>query len=381
MRKRVRHIHLWLGLASGLILSVLGITGSLYVFEPEIGAWLEREYYQTKAEENLFATDVALADFVEDRTQANIESLQWPRSGRETYLFKLFDDPNWYYLDQTTGVITSAGASYGNAFFDFLLDLHTTLTLGETGRVITATAALLFALFMLSTGLYLWWPHNWGRWKSSFKIKWRAKPKRRNYDLHNVTGFYFFLPLFLIGITGAYFHYEAQIQGVVDLLTWSEPAPEPIWGSTFSDTTQQRQPLTIAAALENMDRHYPNYSKRNMWMSAEKDGTLSFAYQRDSQRQSGPTYRIFLQADRYTGAILGEYNSEKLPRGAALAAKWLLPVHVGDFGGLVTRIIWFFAGLMPALLTYSGVKIWLGRGRKSTKVVRRKPSVPEMAES
>lgn len=366
MKRYIRYIHLWLGLASGLILSVVGITGSLYVFEPEIAAWLEREHYQTERKYSAFETDMAIASFVEDKTNGKIESLQWPQRGRETYMFKLFDDPNWYYFDQSTGKITSSGTGFGNSFFSFLLDLHTSLTLGETGYVTTATASLIFAIFMLTTGLYLWWPHNKGRRKSSFKIKWGAKPKRLNYDLHNVTGFYLFIPLFLMGITGAYFHYDREIQWVLDKITFSEPVPASIWEMKSEPPAPNAQSLTITQALTEMDKHYPDHYKRNLWMTSDREeGALSFAYQQYREVHAGADTRIFLQINQYTGEAMGEQNPEELPTGASIAAQWLLPVHFGEFGGLVTRILWCFVGFIPALLTYTGVKIWLGRGRKS----------------
>ena len=365
MKKYIRYIHLWMGLASGLILSVLGITGSLYVFEPEIAAWLEREHYQTEREYSAFGGDMAIASFIEDTANGKIESLQWPQRGRETYMFKMFDDPNWYYFDQSSGKITSSGTGFGTLFFSFMLDLHTSLTLGETGYIVTATASLVFALCMLTTGLYLWWPHNKGRRKSSFKIRWDAKPRRLNYDLHNVTGFYLFIPLFLMGITGAYFHYDQEIQWALDKITNSEPAPHSIWEVKPAAPAADAQPLTITEALSQMAEHYPNHYKRNLWMTNDRDeGTLSFAYQQFKEVHAGADTRIFLRADQYTGEVIGEQNPEKLPTGASIAAKWLLPVHFGEFGGIATRVLWFFVGFIPAMLTFTGMKIWLGRGSK-----------------
>ncbi|MFP4504657.1 MAG: PepSY-associated TM helix domain-containing protein, partial [Cyclobacteriaceae bacterium] len=371
-RKIIRNIHLWLGLVSGLVLSVVGVTGSIYVFEPELASLLSADTYLVQSDSSLFKDDVALAAAIEEQTGEKIESLQWPQRGRETYAFKLFDDNRWYYFDQTTGKVIKGEELFGNAFFAFILKLHRTLTLGDIGYWITATSSLIFGLFMLTTGLYLWWPRVRARLKSSFRIKWNASPKRLNYDLHNVTGFYFFIPLFLMGITGSAFYYHDEAQWVVDKVTFSEPAPVSVWTSQFSDTTRGLEPLSISQALVEMNKHYPTYHKRNLWLTSSKERTLSFAYQKYKHVHAGPDERIFLRADRYTGEILGEQNPDKLPRGAAIMAQWLLPVHFGEFGGLLTRIIWFFAGFIPALLTYTGIVIWLGRRKKGKKSSRKK---------
>jgi uncharacterized iron-regulated membrane protein len=370
MRKTIRTVHLWLGLVSGLILSVLGITGSIYVFEPEITRAITKEYH-TQNEKSIFSSDIEIVSEIEKQSGKKIESLQWPQRGRDTYVFKLFDDNKWHYFDQSAGKIIWGNEGYGNSFFAFILDLHTSLTLGEIGFYITATASLIFALFMLTTGVYLWWPRVKGRMKSSFKIKWNAQPKRFNYDLHNVIGFYFFLPLFLLGITGAAFHYYEETRWVLDKITFSQSSPKSIWDTALSDSIAHQTPITTQQALAEMNKYYPDYYKRNMWMTNKKDGTLSFAYQKYQDVHSGADTRIFLIADRYTGAILAEQHPDKLQGGASILSKWLLPIHFGEFGGIITRILWFIAGFIPALLTWTGVKIWLGRTSKDKAFITR----------
>ncbi|QTE23276.1 PepSY-associated TM helix domain-containing protein [Polaribacter cellanae] len=365
LKKAVRKIHLWFGLASGLILSVIGITGSIYVFEPELAAFLERDLYQTQDSKDLFKDDIALATYIENKTNKSIESIQWPKRGRDTYIFKLFNDKNWYYIDQSTGKITKGGEALGNLFFGFILDLHTTLTVGDTGRIITGTASLLFALLMLTTGLYLWYPNHKGRRKTSFKIKWKSSSKRRNYDLHNVIGFYFFIPLFLVGITGTAFYFDDEVQWAIDTITFSEPLDKSLWTqeSTILHFGKKNK-LTIQEALLEMNKHYVELYKRNLWMTDEVSGTLSFAYQKNIEIYAGADTRVFLKADAYSGQILAERNPKNLPLGSAIMEKWHLPIHFGEFGGLFTRVLWFVAGFIPVLLTYTGFKIWYGKKNK-----------------
>lgn len=365
MRKLIRKIHLWLGLVSGLVLSVVGITGSIYVFEPEISKLITKEYH-TQKETILFSNEIEIASEIEKQTGKKIESLQWPQRGRETYVFKLFDDKGWHYFDQSTGKIVYGDELFGNSFFSFILDFHTSLTLGEIGRYITGTSSLIFALFILSTGVYLWWPRVKGRIKSSFKIKWNASKKRFNYDLHNVTGFYFFIPLFLLGITGAYFTFPTQFQKVVDVLSFSKSKSESIWDKSYTYDYSMKM-LTIQEALSFMNEHYSDHYKRNLWMTSDKKGALTFSYQKHNTVHTGTDSRIFLRINPYTGTVLDEQNYLKLSRGETIT-NWAMPIHYGEFGGLITRILWFFAGLIPALLTWTGVKIWLGKKkRKNSK--------------
>lgn len=363
-KKFILKTHSWLGLLAGVLLSLVGISGSLYVFEPELNRWLCQKYFLTSGLHTIYQSDRDMAQDIELITQGRLESLQWPQRGRETFVFKLFGDERWHYFDHTTGQVSWGGSSFGSSVLDFILHFHTSLTLGQIGYYITATASLIFALFMLSTGLYLWYPRNKGRKKSSYSINWNASPKRRNYDIHNVTGFYFFLPLFLMGLTGAYFTYADQMQKVIDLVLLSEPAPASIWDLKSTAPEAKDQRLDICQALDRMAAHQNGFFKRNLWMTDAEDGALTFSYQRHRALRAGPDTRRFMRAHPYSGKILAHYDPEQLPRGAALAAKWLLPVHFGEFGGLFTRSLWFFAGWVPALLTWSGLKIWLGRGKR-----------------
>lgn len=357
-RAVVRQLHLWVGLASGLVLAVVGATGSLYVFQPELSRMLYADVLDTHGEASLFETDQALARYVEAETGERIESLQWPQRERATFQFKLFDDERWYYLDQTTGTITDGGTSYGDVFFAFVLDLHTSLTMGEVGRWITATASLLLALVLVSSGLFLWWPRKRKQLRRSLVVQRGLSKKRFNYDLHNVGGFWFSLPLFLMAVTGAAFIYDTEVQWVVDKLTFSEPAPPSHWGGYASDPSAGAAPLTITDALGVMDRHYPDLFRRNLWMTGEPEGTLSLAYQARNDVSPGRDGRVFLAVDRYSGAVLSDSNPAHLPRGARLVEDWMLPVHFGEFGGLPTRILWALGGLMPAVLLVTGVIMW-----------------------
>ncbi|MEM0941440.1 MAG: PepSY-associated TM helix domain-containing protein [Bacteroidota bacterium] len=85
-------------------------------------------------------------------------------------------------------------------FFQTIFAINWSLFLKEDiGQTIVGFATLLFVI-MLITSLVLWWPQNkkafkvntWFRWKSD--TKW----KRKNYDLHNIVGFYsMFLVIFI----------------------------------------------------------------------------------------------------------------------------------------------------------------------------------------
>src|SRR5690606_323109 len=64
-------------------------------------------------------------------------------------------------------------------------------------------------IFMLISGLILWWPKNKRTARQGFRIMWRAHPKRLNYDLHKVLGFYISWIVIFSALTGLMFAFKS----------------------------------------------------------------------------------------------------------------------------------------------------------------------------
>lgn len=353
-RKIVRQIHLWVGLVSGVIISVVGLSGAIYLFQPEAHSIMYEEYLIPSGEgEPMTAKE--LTQSVEDRfEEKSVQSIQWPNRERKTFMYKFFEDPNWHYFDQYTG--NYLGSPPASHFYNVIYDIHTTLTVGTVGRYITGTASLLLALVLISSGLFLWLPRRLSRLKKSFSIKWSGKGLRVNYDLHNVLGFYFAIPMFLIAITGAYMTFPSEIENVVNTITFSKDKTEK--RKVASTPIPKKNPLTVYEALDIMDQLYPTFYKRNLWMPSDSTGTINLAYMNINQIQPGPLIRSFVKVDQYSGEILDLDRPNAKPMGTQFLNNYKYPIHFGEIGGLATRILAFFASLMPLFLTVTGMLIW-----------------------
>jgi uncharacterized iron-regulated membrane protein len=99
---------------------------------------------------------------------------------------------------------------------EWLVDLHTNLLLGDTGRLINGIGAFALTLLCL-TGLVIWWP-GVTNWRRSLKVSWNSSFARRNWDLHNTLGFWCFVFVMLWGISGIYFVFPNVFNNLVDAL-------------------------------------------------------------------------------------------------------------------------------------------------------------------
>lgn len=204
LKKNIGFLHLWLGLISGLIVFIVALTGSILVFEEEIDAFINPEFYKVsiigtrKLPVDLYLNSIEkqYGITVLDRIQtyqdpARTVIISGTNADKKVQIFS---------VDPYTGKVL-ATIPEKSRFFSVILDLHRHLILGEVGKFITGCSCLVF-VFMLISGLILWWPKKIKNLKQRLTIKWSASFKRVNWDFHSNFGFYSFLFLLIISLTG-----------------------------------------------------------------------------------------------------------------------------------------------------------------------------------
>jgi len=98
---------------------------------------------------------------------------------------------------------------------EWMVDLHTNLLGGTTGRFVNGIGALSLVLLCV-TGAVIWWP-GVKFWRRSLAVEWRASFARINWDLHSALGFWGFAFVTLWGVSGIYFVYPDQFTGALSL--------------------------------------------------------------------------------------------------------------------------------------------------------------------
>jgi uncharacterized iron-regulated membrane protein len=104
---------------------------------------------------------------------------------------------------------------------EWLVDFHSNLLYGDTGRLINGIGATSLTLLCL-TGAVIWWP-GIAHWRRSLTVNWRSSFARTNWDLHNVLGFWCFLFLMVWGISGMYFSFPQVFNSMVGIFNPGSP--------------------------------------------------------------------------------------------------------------------------------------------------------------
>jgi len=222
IRRAIFQVHLWTGIAIGLYIVVISVTGSAVVFRRDL---LFAKLGNIPAAEatGKRMTEPQLREAVLGKYPGwDITKVTFSRrrlSPAEVTL-TLAGDKIEERFNPYTGADMGELHPASVAVMEWLVDLHDNLLKGETGRRVNAVGGGLLALLCVS-GMVIWWRGN-SQWYQGFYVNPRHGWKRINFDLHGAMGFWTLAILMLWGITGIYFAFPDPFLAVVD---YFEPSP------------------------------------------------------------------------------------------------------------------------------------------------------------
>lgn len=372
-KKLILKIHLWLGLASGLIVVILGITGCLYSFEEELRPIVHDYYYvdQVKEKKLPLSQIIEIAKKANKNPKESISGCRILNEDNRTVIVWFYEELNpdafWYwnqyqstylYVDPYSGVVKKQ-ENVNFEFFVFVRMLHQTLCLNsKIGDPITGTATIIFIISLI-TGLILWWPKNKQAAKQRFWFQWKdsTKWKRKNYDLHNILGFYSMFFALLIALTGLVWAFQSYDKGVQWLFNG---------GKTFkrekvvSDTTQYTKNRPLDKIYASVKQSHPEAKSYYMFLPKETDSLATYNTFIRYKSRFDDTATDY---DQYTAKPLRTIKYKDKSNGEKF--RFLnYDLHVGSILGFPGKVLAFFASLICASLPITGFLIWWGRNNK-----------------
>ncbi|OQP58560.1 PepSY-associated TM helix domain-containing protein [Niastella populi] len=366
IKKIIGKVHLWLGFTSGIIVFVIAVTGCLYAFQAEISELTQSSYRKVAPQQAPFLLPSQMKAIAEKQLPGkHLHSVQYGLKDRAAVATFYSFTPQYYYtvyINPYSGEVLKV-KNMDRDFFRIVLMGHYYLWLPEAvGQQVAIYSTIIFVVMMIS-GLILWWPRNKAAAKQRFSIKWSAAWRRKNYDLHNVLGFYMTWVAIILAITGLVFGWQLLANAIYKTaggkksLTYVEP---------LSDTTK----ITIATAgpvdklWQQMQQEHKDAETIEMHFGAEAKSSLEVAINTDADTYWKSDYRFF---DQYTMKELPVdhiYGRFKDAKGADKLLRMNYDIHTGAILGLPGKILAFFASLIAASLPITGFMIWWGRRKK-----------------
>lgn len=366
VRKIILKIHLWLGLGTGLVVFIVSITGAMYCFAPELQQ-LTQSYRSVAIKNKRFLPASELIAIAEKQIpDKKAKRLYYGQPNKAAYAL-FFDKDGYYYavfMNPYDGTVLKT-KNMRKDFYTIILYLHFTLLI-PYGQEIVGWSTLIFFLMIVS-GIILWWPRNKAAKKARFTIKWGTSPKRLNYDLHNVLGFYSSWILLFTVFTGLIWAFDGFAATVYKMT-----------GEKYS-MIQQKLPVsdTSQKSLLITDKTIDK-----VWYQLEDEmkdtyqGVELILPQTDSAAilvRANPSEKIFYKTDyryfdQYSGKEFeGAYGWGKYSDAKTLSdriRRMNYDIHIGAVLGYPGRIAAFLAALIAASLPITGLLIWLGKRKK-----------------
>lgn len=359
MRQFFKKIHLWLSIPTGLIISIICITGAILSFDTEILELCYPEHYYVKSVGSQTIPLDKLVPIVNSQLDTNsVAAIKVYADPKKTYTATLTKGFRVSaFIDPYTGKITGY-YYFRDGFFFKVMSLHRWLMDGSQtwGKYTVGISTLLFICILIS-GVVWWLPIRKKKIKHKFTVKTRYGIKRFLHDIHSVVGMYACLFLLVCSLTGLMWSFEwcrntvAKFYGV-ETIGSNNKKNKPQRGEKQKQTDSRFWQV----ALENIrnqapDNEYISISDKTISVLDKNAFHLRALDKYSFDERSGNITRSELYADQKSmSKIMG----------------WAYALHAGYVGGILVRILTCLACIIGGTLPLTGYYIYY-RKSKSRK--------------
>jgi len=332
-----RRVHQLLALSLAVFWLIQVLTGVLLTFRQEIGhllaggrdAPLRVELLGRRIQTIQAAGSTVTSVWVTNFTATRFDVLYTDRANNERRM-------------QVNGAGELLRDGSADSIFATLTDIHTTLLVGDRGKwIIAASGLLLFSNLIL--GLKLAWPRR-GYWRKSLALRTSRHSVANVYGLHRTLGLYLGVPLLVLVLAGILLCFDDDIAAALHA-----ERPPPVAAAVSIE-------LTPARAMSLGLARFPGATLTALSMPTEQS-----PWYRVRLHAPGEVWRMYGQTEVFLsakdGTVLQEYAAASAPP-VRLALDWLYPLHTGEFGGVVARVLLVLIGLTLLTLGFFGIRLW-----------------------
>lgn len=366
MKKVFRKVHLWLSIPFGVLITLICFSGAMLVFEKEITQMANPTLYYV---DNIKSNKLPLDKLAE------IVSVTLPDSVQITGI-NIFQDPERTYqvnlskprkaslfIDPYTGEIK--GRYERLPFFGTMFKMHRWM-MGSAkaedgsiglGKLVVGISTIMF-VFVLISGAVIWWPRNKKVLKNRISIKFNKGWRRFWYDLHVAGGIYALLLLLAMSLTGLTWSFQWYRNGFYTLFGVEITQTSTHNNEQKKDNKERKnkkgnndifahwQKVCDEVASKNPNFKQITVSKGNVTVSFDEYGNQRASDKYSFDTKNGDITQVTLYKD--------------LPDSGKIRG-WIYSVHVGSWGGVITRILTFLTALLGATLPLTGYYLWIKR--------------------
>ena len=369
-RKAVFWLHLFCGFVSGIIVLIMSLTGVALTYQKQMTAWADKRLYniQVPADPAPVSAEMILEKFQEARPEPGPITIAISSDpGMPASITSGLNEVT--FVNPYTGEILGPGSHGMRTFFRIMTDWHRWLALsGENrgiGRAVTGACNSVF-LFLVVSGLYLWWPAKWttGILRALAWFRLGATGKARDSNWHYVFGFWCIVPLIFIVTSGVVISYS-WASNLVFQLAGSEPPRGGLRGpggpggrpGMIPGMDRNRPPLQLDgldALVSHVQKNAGDWKTISFQPSTVADKAAVFTV--DKSLGGMPQLRSTLTLDKTSSEIVRSEKFEHMNTGLR-ARLWMRFVHTGEYYGIVGQTIAGIASVAGVILVWTGIAL------------------------
>ena len=382
-------LHRWFGLAVALFLFISGLTGAVISWDHELDAWLNPQLFHAAsgADHAGARSGLELASQVDARDPRvrvnytltalepghtalmSVEAKIDPATGKPHAL-----GYNQVAVDPVTGTVQGT-RQWGEVslarenLLPFLYKLHYTMHIPdgwgiELGVWLMGIIGIVWFVDCF-IALYLSFP-NLRSWRKSLAFRWKEQGHKLNFDLHRSGGVWVWLLLLILAVTSVSMNLQTQVMRPL-VAKFSTLSPNAFDSRTPQPPDKPVEPLLTreqAVALAKTEA-----AKRGWTLPA---GGVFYSsgyglygvgfFEADNDHGDGGLGNAWLYFDGRDGSPAGGV----IPGTGSAGDIFLqaqFPLHSGRILGLPGRILISMMGLLVAMLSATGLIIWLRKRR------------------
>lgn len=368
-------VHRWLGIVLGAWFALVGITGSLLVYEDAIDEWLNPALLTSTERGTPLSPEKLIEKVDAEQSLGRVERMRPPLVEGEVYRLIYRTLPNRRVSVQRIEATFApvSGTLLGTRpteemglsrplLMKTIYEFHRNVLLGTAGSNIVGIAGFLLMASAI-TGLVVAWPRSAGGWGKLLRVNLRANVTRVFFDTHRATGALFVVLLLLATITGSTLVYLNYVRDLVDVFSPVKSFPVvPFNPGPRSESAE------FTRIVERVRTTYPQQTIVEVHMPFRQTGGYLFYMKRPGdEHRLGDT---IAWVDPVTSDILVERSDRTRTAGETLM-HWFYPLHSGTAFGSGGMIAMCLTGLTPILLVFTGLWVWL-RKRPGEKLAEQR---------
>jgi uncharacterized iron-regulated membrane protein len=378
-RRVLNWVHLWVGVILCIPFALLGLTGSVLVFQDELAAAIEPEYRRATVGASRPVGEIIDAARAMASDTLRPAFVVMPEAAGESARVRLFPARSGQgsagtmiaYVDPVTLAPLGLRDPFDGIVRQvFLLHANLMVRADRSGREAIGWLGLGMLTLGL-TGIVLWWPRG-GRWAAAFTIRRGAKGVRLHRDLHGMVGIWGLVVFVVVSFSGVYLAFPQQTGAVITSVLPGRDlraTAQAIKATPIKDA----KPMTVDAAVALALGEVPGATLRSVALAQRPDQPIRVSLARAGDAHGVPPVTVFV--DPWSQRILELRDPRSFTAGETVMA-WQHALHAGDGLGWVWKILVFLSGLMPTLFGITGVSMWWlkRRARRVATAARAMPA-------